>query len=664
MSDVETAKKRYKAAKDYWSAIYSQAKDDLYFLSGKDGCQWDDRDYAARKRKGRPALQIDRLTQYVNQVSNDIRMNTPSINVIPHSGGADIETAEIFQGLIRDIENNSSADDAYDYAVNSAIKGRIGYIRVGSRFKDNKSFDQELYIERVVNPLSVLLDPESVSPDGSDAKYAFILDEMTVSAFREKYPKFEPASFEGEGKNFKDEDTLTIAEYFEIKETTVTLALLEDESVVEFVEGMPYAAKDTREAVKTTVKHCHMSGSDILDETTFPGKYVPVVPVYGEEAWIDGERHLHSLITKAKDPQRRYNFWASTEAELLKKAPKATIIAVGGTTENYAEDYKDPDSAIVLRYDQKDTNGDPAPPPQINPGPQIPASIVNAMMQAADDIKATLGLYDAFVGQKSNETSGVAIKQRKMEGDRAVYHFGDNLVRSITHLGRILVNAIPEVYSTPQIVNIIGKEEDQETVGINGAMVKGQERPYFLSEGQYNVTVTTGASYATMRQEAAEFFQQVIQSQPQLIQVAGDLLFKYMDFPGAIALSERMKKTIPPQLLEETQDPQVMALQQENQALKQQMQALAAQMDDKKAELQIKAQDTAVKAQSEQSRNSIELQKLELERQKINQDYQLKRAELALKAAEIESKEEVARQQGAAEQVPQSGGLTPEENYA
>ena len=653
---VEKAKSGYQDAKSYWSEIYQLAKDDLLFLSGKEGCQWDARAYNRRKAKNRPALQIDRLTQYVNQVSNDIRMNTPSINVIPHGGPADIETAEIYQGLIRDIEQHSRADDAYDYAVSSSIKCSVGFIRVDHRYKDDVSFDQELYIERVVNPLGVLLDPASIMSDGSDAMCAWVLDELSVKDFKKKYPDFDPVSF-GDEKASKETDMLVICEYFKIKEEKITLALLEDGSSVEYQEGMPVPVIETRETTKRVIYRYRLSGQDVLEETTFPGKYIPIVPVYGEEAWIDGERHIHSLIRKAKDPQQRYNFWASTEAELLMKSPKATIIAVGGTTENYADDYKDPDNAIVLRYDQTDARGNPAPPPQINQGPGIPSGIVNAMAQAADDIKSTLGLYDAFVGQRSNETSGVAIRERKLEGDRAVYHFGDNLVRSITQVGRVLVSAIPEIYNRPRIVSIVGKEEKSEKIGINGAMVEGQERPFNLIDGQYNVVVTTGASYATMRQEAAEFFQQVIQSQPQLIQVAGDLLFKYMDFPGAQALSERIKKTIPPQILDETsQDPQAAALAQENEQLKQALTAIQAQMNDKRAEIDVKVLSEQNDAQESATKAQLEIAKLRLEQQKISKEFELKTAELALKARELALKENqalVAAQQPVAEFMPQ-----------
>ena len=676
MSDiVQEAEDGYENAAGYWSHIYKSAKDDLYFLSDEPGAQWDDKAFASRKRRNRPALTIDQLTQFVNQVSNDIRMNTPSVNVIPHSGGADIETAEIFQGMIRDIEQSSNADDAYDYAVNSAIKCSIGFIRVDHRYKDDTGFDQELYIERVVNPLAVYLDPNSVAPDGSDAMCAWVLEEMSVADFKAKYPGKECTSFGGEDPRDGQEDAqIVVCEYFEVEETEVKLVRQTDGSVIE-AEGDTEYGTDSRDAVKRTVRRYHLSGADVLKETTFPGRYIPIIPVYGEEAWNDGERRIHSLIRKAKDPQRRYNFWASTEAELLMKAPKATIIAVGGTTENYADDYIDPDSSIVLRYDQFDAKGNPAPPPQMNPGPQIPVGIVNAMQRAADDIKATMGLYNAFIGQRSNETSGVAINQRKMEGDRAVYHFGDNLVRSITHLGRVLVAAIPEIYSQPQIVRLIGKEEDSDEVGINGAMVEGQERPFFLEQGQYNVVVTTGASFATMREEAAEFFQQVIQSQPQLIEVAGDLMFKYMDFPGAQALSERMRKLVPPNLLEDNdEDPAVMALKAENEQLKQAMQAMQAeaqgvqmQLENKQGELQIKAQDTAIKAEGDQSKNQLELMKLQLEQQKQQMEFEIKAAELQLKQRELDIKEqeaasraEQAQMQMALSTIPQSSGVYQE----
>ncbi len=668
---VDEAHRGFESARAHWSHVHTAAREDLDFLSDKEGAQWDGRDFDARRRKNRPCLTIDQLTQFVNQVSNDVRMNTPSVDVRPHSGGADMDTAEIFQGIIRDIEHNSNADDAYDYAVNSAVKCSLGFIRVDHRYKDEHGFEQELFIERVVNPFSVYLDPTSVSPDGSDAMFAWVIDSLAPEAFKDRFDGFDPVSFEGEASNDLDSE-ISICEYFKVEEEKITLAKLPDGSVQEYVAGMDVV--DTRPSVRRVVRRYLLSGQDVLEETTFPGRYIPVIPVYGEEAWNNGKRNLHSLIRKAKDSQRRYNYWASTEAEMLMKAPKATIIAVGGTTENYAEDYKNPDRAIVLRYDQTDSRGQPAPPPQLNPGPGVPVGIIQARQCAADDIKATMGLYNAFIGQRGNETSGVAIQQRKMEGDRAVYHYGDNLVRSITQMGRVLVSAIPEIYSEPRVIRIIGKEENADEVGINGAMVEGQERPFYLSRGQYSVRVTTGAAYATQREEAAEFFQQVIQSQPQLIEVAGDLLFKFMDFPGAQALSERMKRLIPHHILDEqNQDPQTQALANENEQLKQAIaqmqaegQALQQELKNKQVEIAIKAKELESKSEESRVKAEIEIAKLQLDERKIALEMEIKQAELALKAQEMALREQeaAAMASGANAQtvLPQSSGYEQGEN--
>jgi hypothetical protein len=612
---IAQAKDFKKKCEDHWSSIYQAGIDDLHFLSDDPSAQWDEKDYNARKRKNRPILTIDQTTQFVNQVSNDIRMNTPTINVIPHSGGADVLTAEIYQGLIRDIEQSSNADAAYDHSVNCAIRSSIGFIRVNHRIKDVQTGQQELYIERVTNQFSVYLDPESTEPDGSDAQYAIAYDTISKDSFEKKYKGFNPVSFD----DGRDEEYICVAEYFYIEEE----------------EG------------QKTVRRYLLSGEDILEETTFPGQYIPIIPVYGEESWVNGERKLHSLIRKAKDPQRRYNYLASMEAEMLMKAPKAAIIAVGGTTENYADDYKNPDDAIVLRYDQMDSKGNPAPAPQLNYGPQIPSGIVNSMQMAAQDIKATMGLYNAFLGQGSNETSGVAIQQRKMEGDRAVYHFGDNLVRSIGQVGRVLVSAIPYIYVQPRIERVVSGEEETELIGLNGALADGQTESIYLDNGQYSVRVTTGASFATMREEAANFFQQVIQSQPQLIEIAGDLLFKYMDFPGAQALSERMKRLIPPNILEDEENPQVAALAQENEQLKALMAQLQQELQSKQAEQQLKLTETQMRLQTEQIKADLEQQKIQL--QKVDgmrdgvirqQEMEIKQKEIELKQAEIDLKEQ------------------------
>lgn len=604
-SDDKTLKRaqdRYKIAKDAWSDVYSKATDDLQFQSDEPFAQWDKEEATSRTRVKRPVLTIDQLGQFVHQVVNDIRMNTPSINVLPDGDGADVETSEIYQGLIKAIEYNSQADVAYDTAVDFSVKSSIGFIRVDHGYTASTGFDQELLIKRVVNPQSILLDPDSIEPDGSDAKYAFALEEVDREQFIKDYPDATPVSFgdTDPNKTRQDDKKLTIAEYFEIIETTTNMGLTDSGDTEEVDEKKKY--KTTRKQTKCTIKRTKLSGEDVLEETTFPGIYIPLVPVYGEEQWIQGKRNLNSLIRKSKEAQYMYNLWKSLETELLLKQQQAPVQAAVGQMEGFEDDWKTPDKAMVLYYNQKDVNGDPAPPPQRLQPPTIPTGIVNAARETVDDIKATMGMYSASIGQRSNETSGIAINSRKKEGDVATYHFGDNLTRSIAQVGKIIVFAIPGVYTGPRIIKIVGQEDEIKMIAINGAKpTKDQKRAFDLNQGKFNVRVVTGPSFTTQRQEAAQQYTQLIQAMPDLMPVIGDLVFKYQDTPGSQAISARLKKTIDPKFLDEespeaAQVKQLQGqLQQMGQAAQQEIQQLQAQLANKDVDNKVKLAETEIK---------------------------------------------------------------------
>jgi hypothetical protein len=625
-----------------WQHIYDKAKEDLHFLSDHEHAQWDQKDYQARRSTGRPALTIDQLGQFIHQVENDIRMNTPTINILPSDNEATEDTADIISGLIKTIEYESKADDAYDLASSFAVRSSIGYIRVDHEYADNKTFDQKLCIKRVTNPLAVVMDSTSIEAAACDAKHAFVLDKLTVAEFKKMYPGSEPVSFEVNKETSPDDaqedDEITVVEFFQIEEGEETIA-----------EG-----DKSRKVKSKTVKRYKLSGSAILEESVFPGEYIPIVPVYGEESWIEGKRHIYSLIRRSKDAQRMFNYWKSLETELLQKAPKAPIIAVEGTTEDFKADWTNPDKASVLRYKQKDSSGQPAPAPHRMDPPTIPTGVVNASRGAVEDIKATMGLYNAALGQQGNEKSGIAIARRQQEGDVATFHFGDNLVKAITQVGMILVSAIPTIYDTPRIINILGKEDETKAVAINGATYEDQEEEYDLTSGVYGVRVTTGANYTTQRQQAAEAYNEMISRNPQLMEVAGDLLFKYMDFPGADALSERLKKIMPPEVVGDEnggqeQDPEKMQMMQQMQQMGQQMEQMAQELQSKQseeqlkqAELQIKSLEAQTKAQATQLAAETKQAELQLKSQSEQGDLQYKaaaeQAEQEYKLAELELK--------------------------
>lgn len=612
--EAKEALKLLEKAKDGWSEAYREAKSDLRFSIGLD--QWGEKDRAARG--DRPCLVINQLPQFIHQVMNDERMNTPSINVIPANDGADIETAKIYKGLIRQIEYKSKADEAYDTAGEYAIRCGIGFIRLEHDYISEDSFLQELQIKSVKNPLSVFIDPNSVESDGCDAEWAIVLDDISKSDFERTYPGREFVSFEDaeNGKIDESAETIKIAELYK-KEYSEVTGVMNEKGGFEEVQKVEEGQK-SKKLRKVVIKRYKFNGEDkVLEETTFPGKYIPIVPVYGEEIWVDGKRKILSLIRQSKDAQRRLNHWASKESELLDLAPISPYTAPLGGVDGLPE-WEAPDNAKVLRYHHEDEEGNPLPPPNRIAPPPVPAGIINAMMGAKENIKETMGMYNASIGQRSNETSGVAINARKVEGEVATYHFADNRNRSIAQVGRVLVSAIPEIYDSSRIIQIIGDEEESEMVAINGATYEGQEDIYNLKDsGAYDVRVVTGASYTTKRQEAATFMESMVKANPALINVIGDLLVKNLDIAGADAVSSRLKKTIPPQLLEGEEDEEGNIIDPEKEQMKQmiaemqaKMQAMAMELQSKNREYEIKEQGNLIK--DRQNQQDFELGKMKI----------------------------------------------------
>lgn len=649
----------------YWFDIYKAAEDDLRFSIGEQ--HWSEADIKARD--GRPCLVINQLPQFIHQTANDMRQKTPSINVIPGDSEADIETAKVIKGMTRYIEYKSGADAAYDTAGEYAVRCSIGFIGVDHDYVSCDSFDQELKIKRIQNPLAWWIDSNSVEPDGSDSNRAIGLESISKEDFEERYPGRAFIDFQmGEkAKDKQSENTITIAEVYIKEYETLTKQLNEDtgetEDYVEDEDPDVEKKKKKRTLRKVKIKRYRFSGEEEpLEETTFPGIYIPVVPVYGEEVWVNGERNILSLIRQSKDAQRRLNHWASKESEILNMAPTAPVMAPVGATDDFDE-WEDPGNAIVLRYRMQDDTGQPLEKPERLQPPSIPTGIINAMQGAKENIKETMGLYNSSLGQKSNEISGVAIQQRDEQGLTGTLHFSDNQKRSIQHVGRIIVIACPEVYDTPRVIQIVGDEEDMQQVAINGAAwAEDQKQDHFLNKGQYDVRIITGNSYATQREEAAHFMGDLVKAEPKLLGVFGDLLFKNMDVAGAQAVAERLKKTIPPQLLDENNDdPAKQQMTQQIQGLQQQLGQMSQELQSKQADDQAKLQANQIKAQTEANKTQWENAKLQLEAltEKNKNAYEMAKLQLEAEKLEIEKQKVAIEAFNAQKEPPAPASAAP-----
>jgi hypothetical protein len=621
------AKTRFQLAEEAEHEIRAQALEDLKFAAGD---QWDSQIVADRRTDGRPCLTINRIPQHIKQVTNDQRQNRPSIKVHPVDDQADVETAKVLSGLIRHIEYNSNADVAYDTAFESAVRAGRGYFRVLTDYVSPLSFEQEILIKRVRNPFSVFFDPFSSEPDGSDANFAFITEDLSREEYKRTYPDSKLAQsgeWESVGNNapgWMGDKSCRVAEYFYRETRTATIVQLASGEVVEekdlhalaehaaMTQGVSpdLTIVDRRETEVPVIRWCKLNGIEILSKTDWLGSFIPIIPVIGEELDIDGQRVLKGIVRDAKDPQRMLNYWKSAETEAIALAPRAPYLVAAGQLEGFESQWETANrrNHAYLPYNVVDVNGTPVPPPQRQALEPAVQAITQAAMLAADDLKATTGIYDASLGNKSNETSGVAIQRRNNQAQTSNFHFVDNLTRSLRHAGRVIVEIIPKIYDTARTARIIGEDGTPKMVKLNQPTESEGGKPvvYELSAGKYDVTVDVGPSYASKRQEAVVSMMEVTRAVPQLMQIAGDLLIKNMDWPGAQEIADRLKKTLPPNLADDQkkQDipPQVQAqMQQMGQmvdALTKQLHAAHDVLDQKKIELESKERIEFAKIQA------------------------------------------------------------------
>ncbi len=608
---IATAKKRFAMAEAAEVDIRRDAYNDLTFRSGE---QWPDDVRAERASDQRPCLTINRIPQFVRQVTNDQRQNRPAIKIHPVDDDADVETAKIYQGLIKHIESNSNADTAYDTAFEGAAVKGFGYFYITTDWVDSHSFDQEILVKRIRNSFTVYIDPASKEIDGSDMNWGFIFENILKDDFKAEYPESELCSLDGwssigdDQQDWIDDETIRVAQYWYREYKSVKIVLLSNGVTIEksdldelYPDGLPEELKivTERESKVPYIKCCTINGVEILEEIDWPGKYIPIVPVFGDELDIDGKRILEGIVRHAKDPQRMLNYWKSTETETIALAPRAPfIVAEGQIPKEYEYIWKTANrkNHAYLPYKPTSISGQPVAPPQRNSFEPAVGAITNATMQAADDLKSTTGIYDASLGGRSNETSGIAIQRRNMQSQTSNFHLIDNLNRSIKHAGRIIVDLIPHIYDAPRTAVIIGETGEKEVIRINQEFQKnGKTTKYSLGVGKYDVTVEAGPSYATKRLEAASSMEQLTRAYPQIMQVAGDLMVKNMDWPGASEIAERLKKTLPPNLLDDAESGEINPQQikgqmdQMNQTIQQLTQALEqanAVIDQKKMELE------------------------------------------------------------------------------
>jgi hypothetical protein len=600
------------------SADRDQARKDIKFSYGE---QWPDAVYNDRQTEDRPALTLNKLGAFIRYICNQQRQQRPRLKVSPCGDGAQKKTADIIQGLLRHIEVQSHAESAYDIAFEYAVRGGLGYVRVLSDYEPN-SFNQCLTVESIPNPFSVRFDPHSILPDGRDAMACIISSNISKTQFRSDYPGFDPDSWVTDGADtgagWVEESTVRVAEYYVIRGKKQQLCLLsnglpkwsdEISPIVLKASGLKVVGQ--RMAVRRQLHWYKLTAGAILEHLELPGRYIPVVPVVGNELYVENKRHRYGVVKDARDPQLMLNYWRSAETEHVALGPKNKWLMVAGQDEGLEGEWANANrsSNAVLHYKSVlDKAGNPAPAPQRSQPEAVPPGIVELANQADTDLTSVLGVIDPSQRIGGNQ-SGKSLAGERLQSQTSTFNFIDNLSRSIMHVGRILLDLIPHYYSEARVIRIIGGDGKPQQVKLNqpvdaqgnpleviytgaGEFVTSADVDHVLNDvttGLYEIDLDTGPGLDTKREQAVEQMTPLFAADPVLREKAGDIWFRNMDFPGADAIADRLAAGNPLANLEEMADvpPAVVAkmqalqqqLQQAQEQIKQQEQILKSRMD-------------------------------------------------------------------------------------
>ena len=593
---IEDAKQFLKFANDADSNNRSEALEDLKFAAGD---QWPVEIQNSRTLEARPCLTINKVDAYCRQITNQQRQQRPRMKAHGMNTEADAHMADVISGIFRHIEVQSDADAAYDTAFDFAVRMGWGFFRITTDYRNDDSFDQEIYIKPVDNPFTVYFDPNSTMPDGSDAEKVLITTVMSKEAFRKQYPNADDGTGfvqRGTGDTNAEwvmKEDIRIAEYFYVERETATLVMLsdgttayQDEITNEIklaMEEQGITIADKRPSVRKVVKWVKLTGIEILEESVWAGKYIPIIPVYGQMLTVENKRKKFGLVRMAKDPQRMYNFWTTSITESVALAPKAKWLLAEGQDEGHENEWAMANikSMPVLRYKQTDIDGRPAPAPtRLQPEPP-PTGIMAAAAGITSDLQQVVGIFDPSQLPTGN-ISGKALQGQQQQVDMTNFHYYDNLTRSIRQCGRVILDLIPKIYDRERVLRIIGDDGKPELLTINryGPDEDGVNRVLNdVTIGEYDVVMETGPGYNSKRSEAVDSMMAVIAADPTLMPQIGDLVFRNMDFPGAETIADRLavnnplaqiddKSKIPPQIQMQLKQ-QAAQLQQAQQTIQQ-----------------------------------------------------------------------------------------------
>lgn len=637
---IEEAKKRFALCEQWESHAREMWMEDYKFGHGDSDnmAQWPDTLLTTRDLDQKPSLTVNKTRIHCLQIVNDAKQNKPGIKVHPTTNEATYEAAEVYEDVVRHIEYQSRAPQAYDQAMYKEVFGGWGYCRVVTEYVRPRSdspdeldrpelWDQEIFIRGVPDPLTVYLDPDAKEPDKSDSEYGFVFDDMPHDRFKREFPGEDEALTPtpmGMFDTWISDNHIRVAEYWRRQHTTFRIVSVVDPStgmrrtakkseidpeLLKMLRKEPGAQYRERDTEIVQVQCFKIAGSKIVDRYDWAGEYIPIVPAIGEEVVIDGQMDRKSHVRYLKDPQRMYNYNTSAEVEFGALQTKIPYVGPAKAFEGFEDYYETANvqNLAFLPYNDWDDDGQrKIEAPKRQEPPSAAGAFMKGMEVAQAEMMMASGQYQSQFGQNENATSGKAINERQRQGDNATYHFVDGQAIMVRQLGRIVVDLIPKIYDTVRILHIRGEDGATKTIMIDpeaqeavqkreDAQKRQVELIFNPNIGKYGVEADVGPSFATRRQEAWNAIVQILTQSPQLIPVVGDLLFQNADFPGADEIARRLRRLAPPAALGDGPNPEQAQMGEQMEALQAAIGDLNAQLKDKSTEANIRAFEAITK---------------------------------------------------------------------
>ena len=603
---VREAHRRWERCQKYESQARSWWRDEYKFANGDpyNNWQWPSAYYNARNSRNQPTLTINKARQLNLHIINDAKQKKSGIKFRPLGDGATAEAAKIWDGIARHVQNQSKAQSqVYGKAISFQVQAGLGFSRVLTRYQSENTFDQEVYFVGIDDPLSVYLDPDCSELDGNDARFGFVFVDRPRDEVETKYPELKGRlsvsnAVDGHDASWMRDDLIREAEYYRVVEESDELlgtndgtTILRSEAPSDLIKAWEAEAEAKGEKVrrrKVVRKHLmwyKIIGDQIVDRERQVGRSVPIVPWIGEQTVVDGvlDRKGHTRALISAQQMLNYNRSASVEfGALQSKTPWIVAMKAVEGFETYWSTANTVNHAY-LAYNHVDDDGRDIPPPTRLQPPTAAPVFLEGAMSADKDMQLASGQYEAELGAPGNERSGRAINERQRQSDRATYHFTDNQGAALVRHGYLLLEIVPGIYDTEQVIRIIGEDGTDKHVKVDPLSpvahqaVNDPSSPFSHifnpNIGRYEVTPDVGPDYATERQEAFDAIVQILTQAPALIDRIGDLLFRVADFPLADEIAERLKPGLPPAAQKAISELQVQ-LGKQNKLLAEAMQAL------------------------------------------------------------------------------------------